>query len=506
MPACWGAVLTPSWNHRGPSNMASATIAPSNVPGVIARVEQTINEYKLFGPGQKILVAVSGGVDSMVLLHLLHTLAVQYGWRLAVAHFNHRLRGRASTADERFSHCASETLGLPFFHATGPVRGYARSHGLSIEMAARALRHEFLARTARDWGCRAVALAHQKDDQRELFLLRLMRGAGGEGLSGMKLVAPSPADPAIDLVRPMLRVDKVALKVFASARQIPFREDASNASSQFLRNRIRNELVPLLKKDYQSALDAVLDRAIEILGSEADLISGLARDWLAGESRRRLPFDRLHVALQRRVIQLQLIDLGVSPAFELVEALRKRPDQVVCVSPVLPKGALKQVARSENFGHSDPTTVVRTGFGSIRLQKPLKANFKKGEYYLDLEGECGVAEFAGLRFTWEKTFQLPKRLSAIGGQEWFDADRVGSTLLLRHWRPGDRFRPIGMAGNVKLQDIFSNLRIPREQRHRLVVAVSESGEIVWVQGVRISEQFKLTMVTHRGLLWRWKAG
>src|SRR5208337_2330462 len=150
----------------------------------------------------------SGGVDSMVLLHALHRLAKQHGWQLTVAHFNHRLRGRASDADENLVRRTAAAMKLAVVAGRADVKAFARKSKLSIEMAARKLRHEFLAREARKRKIRIVALAHHADDQVELFFLRLLRGTGGEGLAGMKWRSPLSADPRLTLVRPLLDVTK----------------------------------------------------------------------------------------------------------------------------------------------------------------------------------------------------------------------------------------------------------------------------------------------------------
>ncbi|MCU0783459.1 MAG: tRNA lysidine(34) synthetase TilS, partial [Verrucomicrobia bacterium] len=214
---------------------------------LLDQIEQSIRARKLLSRGERVLVAVSGGLDSVALLHLLHELAVKNRWKLTLAHLNHQLRGRDSNADERFVRAMSARLKLPCVAERANVRAHAQEHGLSIEMAARHLRHEFLARTARRLKIRKVALAHHADDQVELFFLRWLRGAGGEGLAGMKWHSPSPANSAIQLVRPLLNVSKADLKQFARKYRVRFREDASNTSLDFQRNRIRHELLPWLR-------------------------------------------------------------------------------------------------------------------------------------------------------------------------------------------------------------------------------------------------------------------
>ncbi len=160
---------------------------------------------KLLRRGQAILVAVSGGLDSMVLLHVLHELSLKNGWRLTIAHLNHQLRGRHSDADERLVWQSAKELRLPIRIGCADVRRFARGHNLSVEMAARKLRHDFLARVATQRKISTVALAHHADDQLELFFLRLFRGSGGEGLAGMKWRNHSPANRKIELVRPLCR-------------------------------------------------------------------------------------------------------------------------------------------------------------------------------------------------------------------------------------------------------------------------------------------------------------
>ena len=218
------------------------------------RAEGEVQNRRLFLRGQKILVAISGGVDSMVLLHILNSFAQKNRWQISVAHFNHQLRGRASDADEKLVRQTAKKLRLKFTAGRAAVKKFATQSKISVEMAARKLRHEFLVRVAREQKVSVVALAHHADDQVELFFLRLLRGAGGEGLAGMKWRSPSPANPIIALVRPLLGFSKNEILEFARTEKIKFREDATNLSSDFLRNRIRNELLPLLQKNYQPGL------------------------------------------------------------------------------------------------------------------------------------------------------------------------------------------------------------------------------------------------------------
>jgi tRNA(Ile)-lysidine synthase len=471
------------------------------VTGLLQRIEENIQNRRLLQRGQAVLAAVSGGLDSMALLHALHQLSSRHRWRLTVVHFNHRLRGRSSNADEKLVRQTAAAMGLPFVAGRANVRDFAKRTKLSVEMAARKLRHDFFARTAKERKIRVIALAHHADDQVELFFLRVLRGAGGEGLAGMKWRSPSPVDSKIMLVRPLLDATRAELRGFARENKIRFREDATNTSLDQPRNRVRNELLPLLQRRYQPAVAKTVLRLMEIVGAESDLVGETARQWLVShkfgradllvglDARQRVParliFETLPVAVQRRVVQLQLSEAGVAADFELIESLRQSADVPVSLGPQL--------------------SVLRDATGAVSLRLARPSVFKANETAVKLAGRAGEVTFDGVRVCWlfdaVKKFKRPAARPAC---ESFDADEVGGKITLRHWRPGDRFQPIGLKSPVKLQDLFTNWKIPRARRRELLVAVAESGEIFWVEGLRISENYKLTPQTRRRLAWRWR--
>jgi tRNA(Ile)-lysidine synthase len=454
----------------------------------LQRVEANVQNRRLLSRGQKILVAVSGGVDSMVLLHALHLLAARNRWHISVAHFNHRLRGRASDADEKLVRKTAAAMKLRVIAESADVKGFAAKSKLSLEMAARKLRHEFLARTARKHKIKTIALAHHADDQVELFFLRLLRGAGGEGLAGMKWRSPSPADKAISLVRPLLDFSKCELAEFARENKIRYRDDVTNLSSDFLRNRIRNELLPLLRKNYQPGLDKAVLRLMEIVGAEAELVSEAARLWSRSSGRQSAHskmdlFGKQSIAIQRRVLQSQLAEAGVAPDFDLIESLRQSADCFVSVGQKI--------------------TVARDIDGKIILRTTQSSEFNENEQAVKLGG-TGYAEFDGRHFRWiVETMGRFSRPRQMVGAEVVDADKTGGVIVLRHWRAGDRFQPIGLKSAAKLQDLFVNAKIPAARRRELVLATASNGEIFWVEGLRIGERFKLTPQTARRLVWQW---
>ena len=269
---------------------------------------------------------------------------------------------------------------------------------------------------------------------------------------------------------------------FARENKIGFREDATNASSDFLRNRVRNELIPLLQKKYQPGLAKSVLRLMEIIGAESETVGSLAENW----RKQRWPaFEKLPVAVQRRALQSQLVSLGLAADFELVESLRQSVGKAVSVGRDM--------------------SVSRNAAGMVNLKRRPLTEFDANDLAVNLASRVGEVVFGGAQVNWRFDAQKDfKRLRGDTACEFFDADKIGRRITLRHWRAGDRFHPIGMRSPAKLQDLLTNAKIPREQRHRLVVATAANGEIFWVEGLRISENFKLAPETKRRLVWRWR--
>ncbi|HLH57334.1 MAG TPA: tRNA lysidine(34) synthetase TilS [Verrucomicrobiae bacterium] len=481
-------------------------------------VRSEISSRGLLRAGQPVLVAVSGGVDSMVLLAILHSLSKPFRWKLTVAHFNHQLRGLSSNADERLVSRTCASLGVPVTVGRANVRAFAKSTGVSLEMAGRTLRHRFLAKAASDRGIRTIAVAHHLDDQIELLFIRLLRGSGTQGLAGMKWSSASPVDPQLEVVRPLLNCSKQVLQEYSVQHGVQFREDASNASVEILRNRIRHELLPLLRTRYQPALDRAITRVMRIVSDESSLTWSIAEEWLArhriakkDDSRRtslwKVPnlssysFEELPAAVQRCCVQHQLLALGVEPDFELIEHLRRHPGKQIEVSRTSFSSPKLQPDKT------DPGTglVLKQQQGRVTPVKTSpKTDFEPGSIELNL-AQAGKKRWHGVEMSWRlKSVKGPKLPARKKGEEFFDAAALGRRVVVRHWRPGDRIEPIGMGGTVKIQDWFVNLKLPQARRRKLLVGTTEHGQVFWVEGLRISERFKLTPGTIRRLHWRWQ--
>lgn len=431
------------------------------------------------GPGP-LVVGVSGGLDSVLLLDGLARLAGESGWDLTVAHLDHALRPE-SDADARFVDALARRLDCRAVVDRLP-KGWSRERqGESVEMAARRHRHRFLARVARGVGARHVALAHHADDQAELLLLRLLRGAGSDGLGGLHPIAPSPADPGILLLRPLLAMPRETLAHHARAIGLEWREDPSNADPAHLRNRVRHEVLPFLAGIGGPGLAERLARTARILGDEATWIAEEADRWL--RAARPRAFGRLPVALQRAVLREQLWRLGVQATWERVERLRLHPESSLNPSPGL--------------------CVERTRDGRLEAAPTPDRTWIPDEVRVTLADPGGSVAFGGATIRWNRRPSTGRRPSSRPGREKLDASAVGREIVLRHWRPGDRFQPLGMPRPARLQDLWVNRKIPRAERFRRVVATTADGRLFWVEGLPPGEDFRIRAGTRQRLDWFW---
>ncbi|HUI06563.1 MAG TPA: tRNA lysidine(34) synthetase TilS [Verrucomicrobiae bacterium] len=448
---------------------------------MLAKIQPVL--ANLLAPGEPLLAGVSGGPDSVTLLDVL----VQSGWRPHVCHLNHKLRGADSDADAEFVRDLAGRYDLP---CTVEARAVDRD-----EDAARRARFDFFTDVALRTGIKKLALAHTADDQVETFLFRLLRGAGVPGLVG---IWPERQMGPLRVIRPLLRVRRTEVLAYLRERGLPYREDASNADTRFTRNRIRHELLPLLEREYNPAIRDVLLNTAEILRDEDFyLLHHVAQRFYMAVCQN----DTVNVkalancptAVQRRLLRFWLgaeDEHGPRYSFEQIEAVR----QLALGEPPsaqldLPGGlrvcreydTLKKAPREE----PEPVT---------------------GKWPVKVEGETLIRELRVCFICHPELVEGPLSLRGENPrsarndskcEESFDADGLGAAPFVRTWQEGDRFQPLGMDGEKKLQDFFVDEKVPRRIRGRVPLLCAADGRIAWVVGHRIAEPFKVGERTRR---------
>jgi tRNA(Ile)-lysidine synthase len=459
--------------------------APLPGGGLTAWVQDCIREQELFAPGDQVLAAVSGGPDSTALLHLLYRLREVFSLRLGVAHFDHGLRGGDSRDDAAFVRNQADCLQLPFFFGTGDVRAVARERRISLQMAARRLRLAFFRQTCRTHGYGKLALGHTADDQVELFFLRLLRGAGPDGLKGMW-----PAGPD-GLVRPLLAVGKAALLAWLRREGLAFREDLSNRDLRYLRNRVRLSLLPELAAAYNPRLSEAVWRLMALLQEDERLLAAATRDALDNVSRHVTP---------------ELVALDLPALFNLPPALQNRTlralgetfceDQGLTSSQV---AALQDLARAGRSGGDIPLGAGRASRAGHELHFRRDFPPSTAAAVLLEPAAAGQTELPpGWRLTWKQTAPEPTPPMPADALVRLDAGRLSPPLTARYVRPGDRFGPAGAPGIRKLQDVFTDRKVPRWLRPHLPL-VASGGGIVWAAGLGAAPALRLNPQTSQVL-------
>jgi tRNA(Ile)-lysidine synthase len=469
---------------------------------IFERVSETINQYALLSPGERIMAGVSGGADSLCLMICLREL----GYQVVVGHLDHQLR--AESADEaQFVEALAREAGLEVLIEKGDVRALIEQ-GYSIEEAARLVRYRFLARSAKKAGCTTIATGHTADDQIETILMHFLRGAGPSGLAGMApktqldTWAGIPGAESLYLVRPLLTLRRDETEAFCRAMGLSPTLDQSNLDLSFYRNRIRHHLIPLLR-DYNPAIDRIVLRMAKVMAGEAEMIA-----WMIDEY-----WDKVVVYEERDIIVISRPALLALP-----EGLRRAflRAAIAALSPGIRDVGFEQVERALTFLQDENTAgkvpllkrlglsksydfiiVQRQGKKTILPQYPQI----QGDVQIDIDFPCTIDLENGWKFIAEMQDAPPERHPLILARlhshlAAVDASTLKGKAKLRTFRSGDRIQPLGMDGRVKVSELFINARIPFAARGNWPLLI-DGDRIIWVVGLRIAHPNRITSKTNR---------
>ena len=471
---------------------------------LITAVADTIAREKMLHSGERVLVGVSGGADSITLLHILYRLSEKLNLTIGVAHLNHALRGKDADRDAEFVRTFARQLDLPCFSLRQDVARQKQTRGGNLEEAGRQARYRFYTQTAETEGFDKIALGHHADDSAELVLMNILRGAGPLGIAGI----PPTREPGI--VRPLIRARRFQILAYIKDNHLGHVEDASNQDTRFLRNKIRHELLPFLTETYNPKVTDALVRLASISRIEEEwleqLSTGMLKAAVLAADNRRLTLSRaylsgLHPAPLRRVVRSALKTLkhdlhGITLTHidDVMNLISRGPDPGECHLP----GRLR-------VRRKGPQLILSKEENPLRSLPPSRETMATTSFYYKINLSTTRVTSVAIKETGQKLRFVRMARDSVptapkGGEKlaFFDMDTLDFPLVLRNLQTGDRFTPLGMQGSQKVTKFFINAKIARAQRQACPILLSQN-RIVWVVGHRMADGFKITPSTRNVL-------
>ncbi|MDD5644437.1 MAG: tRNA lysidine(34) synthetase TilS [bacterium] len=451
---------------------------------------------KYFKPGEKVVVGFSSGPDSVFLAECLRSVSGEKKIKVCVAHLNHMLRGRESDGDEKFAENFAAERGLPFYSEKRDVKALKIRLAVGLEEAARIARYDFFLRACAHFNSSALALGHNLDDAVETGLMRIIKGTSVDGLASIR---KESVFCGVKIIRPLLNIKKSHILRYLKDKKIRFRVDRSNFDKNIIRNRIRMELIPLLRKKYNPAVYGALWRLMAGAASASDIISKEAGKKMrcclkknpAGAELDCRKLSGTPDAVIYSLLKTVILSMGVHPKKVSFSNLARLSDM------------LRSAGESRSFflgglviskeGNSLYFR-VRAAEKKFLKKKILLGSALKGEWF-GVKTEifkAGAGALGKIRadFKKQKIFDFNKGI--LSGVQYFDASKSGKYLVLRNAAAGDKYNPSGLKGRKKLQDIFVDAKVLRRRRGAIPVFCDSRGRIIFLAGYRVSEDFKIT--------------
>jgi tRNA(Ile)-lysidine synthase len=439
---------------------------------MLDKVKKTLKKYSMLTQGEKVVLGVSGGADSIALLYSLNEL-IDYGLELIVAHMNHGIRAEEAERDAEFVRETAKTLGLTFVYGEVDAKKYKEDNGLSLEDAARTLRYKFFDQVMNKHYATKLATAHTLDDQSETVLMRLIRGSGSKGLSGIPPVSNN-------IIRPLIETSRQEIETYLKSKNVNWVDDSSNESVEFMRNKIRHDLIPELEK-YNPQIKETLAKTADILRAEDDYISQEA-DKHFGDifktNKSELTGDLVKFRTADKIIRYSLLRSAV-------EKLTSDLKNISSIHITSADDFLLSDTASGQIDLPDDTVVVK-GYDTFLVTK--KTEIEREFFHtIQTPGKWSFPELE-VELSIVKTDSFDETDESVA---YFDPGLVKFPIDVRSFKPGDRFSPLGMQSSKKLQDYFTDIKLPKFLRSRVPIFISD-GEIMWAGGIRIDDRFKVT--------------
>lgn len=479
----------------------SVRIAARSAPAVSDKArrlesltEGFIRSEQLIAAGDLVLAAVSGGQDSMAMLAVLNALAPAMGFKLAVAHLDHKLRDN-SAEDRKVVETFSKQCSLSFYAGEEDVRALARESTDTLEEAARKIRYSFLEAVAKEIRADRIATGHTSDDQIETVVMRIIRGTGIRGLAGISAKRGK-------IIRPLIPVPRSETERYCRAHAIPFVRDPSNADTRFMRNRIRHELLPLLKTSFHPGVEINLlnlchnaqGLVASIRSKTAPLLDSCLKQtaadtWLLDlEGLRTLDETSLFLLFSDILGDHLQCDMDFTQShYEMLIALctqEGKSGKQLTLPGIQVKREYDTLLLTKGPPRAEADATGAVELSSLRL-------FTKG---IKVPGTTGAPGVTVVTRTFRNDDLMPASLASTRTTAYFALDSVTPPLAIRTPMPGDRLRPFGMSGSKKLSDIFIDKKIPGRQRAKTLV-IADAREILWVVGIVTNEQYRISQET-----------
>lgn len=460
---------------------------------ILKRIHQTIAAYDMIRKGEVVVCGVSGGPDSIAMLNALKEIndATGYGWKIIAAHVNHGLRGNEADQDEQFVRTHAEALGVQCIVRKVDVRKVKAEGKMTLEEAGRKARYMLLRQIAAELHAQKIAVGHTADDQAETVLFRVIRGSALRGLRGIPPIRIISRRQELFIVRPLIDLRRNEVIEYLTARSIPYRTDSSNFDTRIARNFIRHTLIPLIEKNLNPSLRSSLVKLGQISAASYGVLREVSREFL----------ESVRLSSTKGYVYLNVEELNKYPAivqsFIFEHAIKEvlgKPPNIGFVNYV----DIIRVASTETSGKvvmlPDGLRVAKYG-NTLRFYKEVKAELKPLDLQKKKLAVPGSVQIKPLGYEisatilksrtedWLKEFWADKTAK----EEVVDFNKIAFPIYVRFRKKGEKFRPLGFSGDVRLKDFFSSAKVPKDERDRVPLIVDANDNILWVVGFRVSD-------------------